>query len=99
MLNVNPLERLISNVREKAQEATTLTKYMIDMNPTMTVHQICTTKVYVSDYKRETLTQDCLVSHSLEVDVGRRSRTEKFALIDLLTCCPVPREVPCVDIL
>lgn len=76
-ITVNLLEKITDTVRERAHGANKLTNYITDMNPTMTVHPIYYTKVYILDYKRGAFTRLRLMSHSLRVGVGCWSRTPR----------------------
>ena len=59
---VNPLEKMTEAVREKAHGATKLTNYITNVNQTITVHSVYTSKVFIPDYKRESFTRPSHVS-------------------------------------
>lgn len=109
-VDTNPLERIIGAVRGKAQGATKLTNYITNMNPTMNVHPIYITHMFIPDYKREAFKRLRLMSHNLKVEVGRWSRTppeericqcdeihiqtEKHVLIDCPLTAPCRERYP-----
>ena len=73
-VNINPLDQIKTNIRNKPIEATKFQMYKTLLNPSLTVHLLYTERIFIPDYKRQAFTRLRLMSHSLKVETGRWSR-------------------------
>ena len=71
----NTLEVIAHGVREGSRNATKLTTYVSDFNPSLCVHKVYSTTQYIPDFCRVSFTRLRLMSHNLRVETGRWSRT------------------------
>ena len=72
---VNSLQHIARDVREKSATATKLHTYVTEFNPTLGTHEVYNTTQYIPDYYRVSFTRLRLMSHNLRVETGRWSRT------------------------
>ena len=73
-ININPLEQIVTGIRNKPVEATKFETYKTQLNPSLTVHPLYTEKIFISDHKRQAFTRLRVMSHSLKIETGRWSR-------------------------
>ena len=73
----DPIGKIAEYVREKAPTATKLNTYLIELNPSMNVHNVYQTTQHIPDCYRESFTRLRLMSHSLRVETGRWNRTPR----------------------
>ena len=73
-ININPLDQIRTNIRNKPIEATKFEMYKTHLNPSLTVHPLYTERIFIVDHKRQAFTRLRLMSHSLKVETGRWSR-------------------------
>lgn len=69
----DPLNKVTSYVRER-QDATKFTVYRSLLNPSLSVHNIYSSREFIPDYKRQSFTRIRVMSHNLRVETGRWSR-------------------------
>ena len=69
----DPLNKMTSYVRER-QDATKFTVYRSLLNPSLSVHNIYSSREFIPDYKRQSFTRIRVMSHSLRVETGRWGR-------------------------
>ena len=69
------LECIAREVRERSENATKLSIYLTDFNPSLSVHKVYSTTQYIPDFYRVSFTRLRLMSHNLRVETGRWSRT------------------------
>ena len=72
---INPLDDILSEIRNKPASATKYITYRNILNPNLQVHRLYTEKIYISDHIRIAFSRLRLMSHSLRVETGRWSRT------------------------
>ena len=72
--NNDPLSKIASRVTMK-QDSTKFVVYKTILNPSLSVHQVYKSNECIPDYKRQAFTRLRVMSHSLQVEKGRWSRT------------------------
>ena len=72
---IDPLDNILSEIRNKPFSATKYVTYRNTLNPNLQVHRLYTEKIYISDHIRIAFSRLRLMSHSLRVETGRWSRT------------------------
>ena len=72
---MNSLQNIARDVREKSETATKLHTYVTELNPSLGIHEVYATTQYIPDYYRTSFTRLRLMSHNLRVETGRWSRT------------------------
>ena len=73
-INVNPFFYLKNTINERAPNATKFNTYISDLNPSLDIHPVYTTNVFIPDYQRISLSRIRLMSHNLKIETGRWSR-------------------------
>ena len=76
---LNSLQRIAREIREKSENATKLNTYVTELNPSLGVHEVYSAIQYIPDYYRVSFTRLRLMSHNLRVETGRWSRTPAYA--------------------
>lgn len=75
--NINPLASTINTVVAMPNTATKYTTYKSELNPSLNVHEVYMSRVYIPDYIRQAFSRLRLMSHDLKVETGRWSRTPR----------------------
>ena len=68
--NIDPLGKVVTSIREK-QNASKYQTYRTILNPTLSVHQVYTDKIFIPDYKRQAFTR-LRVMHVPQPESGDR---------------------------
>ena len=74
-VNANPLNEIVSSIRNKPVEATKFETYRTQFNPLLAVHPLYKESIFIEDHKRQAFSRLRLMSHSLRIETGRWSRT------------------------
>lgn len=71
---LNSSDKISNFLRERSANANKFNTYVSDFNPSLSVHKVYSTDMYVPDFHRTAFTRVRLMSHNLQVETGRWSR-------------------------
>ena len=73
-LELNPFVAIADLIRDRALLSTKLNTYKNELNPSLNVHPIYKSNMFIPDYQRQSFSRIRLISHSLKIETGRWSR-------------------------
>ena len=71
----NPLSDIVELIRAQCAGSTKYRTYATVLNPSLSLHPIYDTSIYIPDYQRVAFSRIRLMSHNLRIETGRWSRT------------------------
>ena len=74
-IGLNPLSAIVEAIKIRCADSTKYRTYATVLNPTLSLHPIYDTNIYIPDYQRVAFSRIRLMSHNLKIETGRWSRT------------------------
>ena len=74
-IGLNPLSAIVETIKARCANSTKYRTYATVLNPSLSLHPIYDTSIYIPDYQRVAFSRTRLMSHNLRVETGRWSRT------------------------